>query len=675
MLGFEDNSNIDFTFKDSKTPKVFSIENDDHINVHRFVDDVIRIHGINFDSVPLKNTVKFGGFTCDVVTSTATQIDCQMNKSEEPSTNTWLPISLSVEGKGNALVVIRSEYNYSVIFQHEVESITPLTGSQMGGTTLTIQGTGLDIEQLKISIGTSSTCDVIEQSYSEIKCLTSSGTGDQQIFVEDKRYEADLQRIQTDLTFKYDFAITPIISFVTPIKISEPNTLLEFVGTSLGATKETNTILIGDETFSVDSVSVSSSSTKLQLTITALPQDKYKTSVLVNGIGYAKFNDTNLSSFELTVEGKVNSIQPNNGSIYGGTKVTVNGFGFMGNQSTALIDGKTCTIVNADHTTITLITPKVNSAGSKYIHIDNSVFKPTFNFLDERTPTINSLSKSKGVAGDVITLNGEFYSNSKADYTIRFGNVQCTSINVINTGTVSCVLGIHSAGNVTVSVSIQGYGNSNNDLIFTYDLQATTSNSLSSGIGGGLLIDITGKGFSDQTTFTICNLSCHIIEDSDINLKCISPELINYNKEVQQISCTMKVAEGGLEYELSEKYVYDQDKTSTITQIDPSRVGTGGGVEITITGTGFAINMVAIVTIDDVPCEVLSVKLTEVKCRSTETNRTAINAKIILEFTNLGRAISNVKFDVVDVWSSRFTWGYKDPPKKGNFVKIDFLMN
>jgi len=670
LLDYDDNGNIDFTFKDSKTPKIYSISDDNHLkNTHLFVDDLIRIDGSNFDNTPSKNTVKFGDFPCDVVTSTSTQIDCRMKKSTEPSINTWLPISLLVDGKGYALVEIRSEYNYSVIFQHRIESATPLTGSEMGGTLLTLRGTGLDIQQLKVSLGTTSVCDIVEQSYDEIKCRTSSGTGDQLIMIEDDRYESNIQLTETDLTFKFDSSITPIITSFTPIEISEPNTLLEFIGTSLGLTKEVHIILIGDETFTVDSLSLSTpGNKKLQLTITSLPKGKYKTSVLINGIGYAKFNDNNKNFFEVTVKEKVNDIQPNSGSIHGGTEVTISGFGFTGNQSIVTIDGKACTIISADHTTITLITPKVNSAGTKQISIDNNMFLPVFNFLDEKTPTINSLSKSNGVVGDTITLNGEFYSNSQADYTIQFGDTQCTSVTVIDTSTVNCVLGIHSAGNVSVSVTIEGYGDSNNNLIFTYDLQATTSNSLSSGIGGGLLVDITGKGFSHQTTVTICNLPCNIVEQSHNNLKCISPELSNFDQNVQQISCTMKVTERGLEYELSEQYVYDQDKTSTITKVVPSRVGTGGGVEITITGTGFVTNVNTVVTIDETTCEVLSVTLTEVQCRSSETNRTAMNAKIVLEFNNLGRAISNVKFDVVDVWSSRFTWGYKDPPKKGKYL-------
>jgi len=663
------------------------------------VDDIIQISGSNFNSVPLKNTVKFGGFQCNIVTSTPTQITCRMNKTDEPSVNTWLPITLSVDGKGNALVEIRSEYNYSVIFQHRVESVNPITGSDMGGTLLTLRGTGLNIKELKISLGINGWCGIVEQSYNEVKCLTASDrrenyTGEyvKQIIVEDRRYEAELQQTKTNLTFKFDSEITPVITSMTPIKITDPNTRIEFVGKSLGATKEMHTILVGDKIFSVDLFSLlGSGNIKLELTIPALQKGLYQASVLVDGIGYAKVNNSNTYNIALTVEGKVNSIQPNSGSVYGGTKFTVNGFGFIGNQSTVTIhekqatmtyDRKACTIVNANHTTITFITPRVSPGGSKFISIDKNMFGSRFFFTEEtffteeKTPNINSLSKNKGVAGDTITLHGQFYSITETDYIIHFGDALCTSITVIDNSTVNCVLGIHSAtSNAIVSVNIEGYGNSNNNLIFTYDLQATAPNSLSSGIGGGLLVNITGKGFSDQTAITICDLPCHIIKQSHDNLNCISPELQNFNKESQQINCTMNIAEGGLQYELSGQYVYDQDKTSTITKVVPSRVGTGGGVEITLIGTGFATNVTTVVTIDNVACEVLSVTLTEVKCRTAETDRTAMNAKIVLEFANLDRAVSNETLEVIDVWSSRFTWGYNDPPKKGNFLLTCIFAN
>ena len=51
-------------------------------------------------------------------------------------------------------------------------------------------------------------------------------------------------------------------------------------------------------------------------------------------------------------------------------------------------------------------------------------------------------------------------------------------------------------------------------------------------------------------------------------------------------SLNSKETENGLETTLTQQYKYDPSKTSVITDIEPSRVGTGGGVIITLTVTG-----------------------------------------------------------------------------------------
>ena len=49
-----------------------------------------------------------------------------MDLTSEPPVDRLLPVSLSVEGKGDALVEIRSDLNYSVVFQHEVTAVSVL---------------------------------------------------------------------------------------------------------------------------------------------------------------------------------------------------------------------------------------------------------------------------------------------------------------------------------------------------------------------------------------------------------------------------------------------------------------------------------------------------------------------------------------------------------------------
>ena len=121
----------------------------------------------------------------------------------------------------------------------------------------------------------------------------------------------------------------------------------------------------------------------------------------------------------------------------------------------------------------------------------------------------------------------------------------------------------------------------------------------------------------------------------------------------------------GLETTLAQQYTYDPSKTSVITDIQPSRVGTGGGVLLTLTGTGFQIS--PSITVDGVACKVVSIVVPNtITCRTQPANKTSLDALLVLEFTGgAGRAVPQAKLQVVDVWSSPYSWGNNPPPKKG----------
>lgn len=65
--------------------------------------------------------------------------------------------------------------------------------------------------------------------------------------------------------------------------------------------------------------------------------------------------------------------------------------------------------------------------------------------------------------------------------------------------------------------------------------------------------------------------------------------------------CDVVIKQGGLEAQSTGSYKYLMSQTSTVTAVSPKRAGTGGGVTMTITGTGFSLTASDIeVTIDEV---------------------------------------------------------------------------
>lgn len=75
-------------------------------------------------------------------------------------------------------------------------------------------------------------------------------------------------------------------------------------------------------------------------------------------------------------------------------------------------------------------------------------------------------------------------------------------------------------------------------------------------------------------------------------------------------------------------------------------------------------------TIAGISCKITSFSQTEIHC-TTGLRTGTIQTKLRVEVGNRGIATQDhADFQYIDVWSSPFTWGYKSPPGKGDFVQI-----
>lgn len=76
------------------------------------------------------------------------------------------------------------------------------------------------------------------------------------------------------------------------------------------------------------------------------------------------------------------------------------------------------------------------------------------------------------------------------------------------------------------------------------------------------------------------------------------------------------------------------------------------------------------VTIAGIPCIITSFSPNEINCTTGPRSGT-IQTKVRVEVGNQGIATQDLAdFEYIDLWSSPYTWGYKSPPGKGDFVTI-----
>jgi hypothetical protein len=515
----------------SSTPTLSTV---DKTHLNPVIPATITITGSNLDSskvatfVRLRHTVSQVVTDCEVLTTSTTSISCLYSGAKVGAYKLYATTS---NGNTNEL---------DITIKVEVTSISPTSGSQAGGTTITISGGDFSNEndQTLVSIGTDSTnvlCDVVSSSTNEVTCVTRAAkngmTGAQDVVV--------LTRIQEQSTcngacsFTYDEALTPIVSTITAGPY-QPGQSVTVTGTDLGDTS--TTVTIGGQSSTVSSNDGSS-------LVFVVPNDiaagvSYRIVISVSGKGYAKFtnDDDSKRSVSLVLSSTTPSAGPTTGAL-----VTVTGKGFS--SSTGVFTGTTpCVIRSLTATTITCVATRTGSitvSDSNYLNVPCT---PTACSITISSATAAPTITTAALASGTVTFTGTNYATP--------GQVRLVSS--INPSVVYTVpLSVASATSASADVSSVPGGvynlelNSNSRLSavrsFTNDFTLNTIGSVTSSVGGGLKLTINGAGFSAnaaENKVTVCGLECDQTSSSSSAIECLTPAFVNSVTRVSYPSLT-----------------------------------------------------------------------------------------------------------------------------------------
>ena len=116
----------------------------------------------------------------------------------------------------------------------------------------------------------------------------------------------------------------------------------------------------------------------------------------------------------------IQSISPNNGSIFGGTVLTIYGNGFDRKENTKVSIGNSiCDIQSVTSSNIVCVTPNLGKEGNQIISIisNNINFSPSKSLAYTlfSTPSVTKITPTSGVFGKLITINGFGFGNSKSN--------------------------------------------------------------------------------------------------------------------------------------------------------------------------------------------------------------------------------------------------------------------
>ena len=451
-----------------------------------------------------------------------------------------------------------------------VSSVSPNSGSTLGGTAVTITGTNFAAGATATFGGAAATNVVVVNSTTITATTPAGSAGAVTVTVT-------VNGQNGSLTNGYTYVVVPTVTSVSPNNGPPAGgTAVTITGTNFaagatatfGGTAATNVVVVNSTTITATTPAGSAGAVTVTVTVNG------QSGSLTNGFSYV-------------VAPTVSSVSPNSGSTLGGTAVTITGTNFAAG-ATATFGGTAATnVVVVNSTTITATTP-AGSAGAVTVTVTNPGSQNgslTNGYTYVVVPTVTSVSPNNGptAGGTAVTITG---TNFAAGATATFGGTAATNVVVVNSTTITATTPAGSAGAVTVMVTVNGQnGNLTNG--FTY-LAPPTVSSVSPNSGstlGGTAVTITGTNFAAGATATFGGTAA-------TNVVVVNSTTITATTPAGSAGAvTVAVTVNGQNGSLTNGYTYVV--VPTVTSVSPNNGSTAGGTAVTITGTNFAAGATA----------------------------------------------------------------------------------
>lgn len=475
-----------------------------------------------------------------------------------------------------------------------ISSISPTTGSLVGGELLTVTGTGLGFVET-IYLGEKNCTSVTILSSTSVTCLAPAST----VGVVDLAIYGKAKKSNT-LPAAYTYQVAPSIDAIVPVTgyaVGGDDVQITGEGFTSGAI-----VLIGGSTCKeVEVVDENTINCKTPPRTAGV-----KSIIITNPDGQT---DTLEDAFTYTAAPIITSVSPSGGALAGGTVLTINGSGFTASTD-IVMDGASCSsVVFVTNKKLTCTTSS-HPAGSVNIVATNE-FSQTgtlVNGFDYRAPpSISSLSINGGsiYGGTFVLITGSGFVNGM---TVKFGSNSCVGNGFISSTKYYCTTPASDAGLVAVTVT-------NDDLqteiladAYTYrpapKITSVTPAILPATLGG--TVTITGTGFVTGVTVKIGTSNCTVTSFTSTSIICtalpgtgvVAAKVINLDTQAGSLASAITYR-----------------AAPTISTIEPAIGLTTENTEIVITGTGFLTS--AIVKIGTSLCtNIVVTSTTSISCKT-----------------------------------------------------------
>ena len=368
--------------------------------------------------------------------------------------------------------------------------LTPKTGPESGGNTVTITGTFFKNGTATVKFGgvSAGTVVVVSSTTITVKAPSHVGAGTVTVVVTTAGGST-----ATSTASKYTYKVTaPVITKVTP-NAAPLSGRAGVVITGTHLTGPTLVVTIGGKHATVTAHSTTS------LTVTAPTNTAGAKSVEVSTSGGST---TKPGAFTYYAAPVITKVTPNTAPLLGRAGVVITGTHLTAPTLVVTIGGKHATITAHSTTSLTVTAP-TNTGGAKSVEVSTVGGSTTKAgaFTYYGAPTVTSVTPNVGPTSGRSTVAIHGSALTAPTLSVSVGGVPAT-ITAHSTATLTVTVPAHTPGSYTVTVHTIG-GTSNSTKTFTYyaapSITKITPNA--SPLAGRAGVVITGSDLTAPTLF------------------------------------------------------------------------------------------------------------------------------------------------------------------------------
>ena len=441
-----------------------------------------------------------------------------------------------------------------------ISSLTPTQGTTLGGTEVTITGSGFT-GATAVTFGGSAAAFTVVSPTTITATTPAHAAGTVEVVVS----TAGGSSLPGDFTFVAPPALSGIDPVSGPTAGGTPVTLtgsgfLPGSTVDFGGAPGTDVTVVNSTTITVTSPAHASGATPVTVTTPFGTSGPQTFTFLAPGVPFADFLD------------------PDNGPTAGGNPVTVFGSNFVPLISQVSIDGALVVAFPVPGG-IQFVAPP-HAAGTVQVVVVTPGFADTlpldYTYIDA-PPTVTGLTPGTGttIGGTEVTITG---TDLEGTTDVTFGGVPATIVGTPTATTVTVLTPAHSAGTVDVVLTGGSLPVDAGDFIFVAPT-ITTVNPGDGPTAGGTTVTVTGTDFENATgvSFGGTVVPIPLGANTGTVITVASPPHAAGPVEVR-----VQFATGS-----SEPGAFEFIPPAAITGIAPVRGPIAGGTPVTITGTGF----------------------------------------------------------------------------------------